>query len=116
MSADEMKAKAMPNYNQAVITNELLGELIKEQVITDNLLVALCDSNDEVLEATKAVLDVKIEHHNDWMKATARRFWVSFVTLMVMSTAFYVDVVLEGKGSPFANSIADFIGLGGALL
>jgi hypothetical protein len=109
---DELKRMADP-YTKLV---EIARSARNEQVITNNLLGDMCDSNDAVVEATNAVLEVKVRHHNDWMKATARRFWVSFVTLMVMSIAFYVDVVLEGRGSPFANSIADFIGLSGALL
>ena len=87
---------------------------------TSEKLVALAEEKNrltrELLDETKQIKQIKIEQHEAWIKATGRRFYVSFVTLIVMASAFYVDVVLKGQGSPFANAIADFVGFGGALL
>ena len=80
---------------QLVKVNEKLGKLIELTVQNRGL--------------TADILTVKERHHKDWMAATAKRFYVSLVTVVLMGSAFYVDIILEGRHSAFLNGLIDIL-------
>ena len=87
--------------NQLVKINEKLGKLIEVSV--------------EKRDITSEILTVKKQQHSDWMAATAKRFYVSLVTVVLMGTAFYVDIILDGKESVFLNGLIEILSFGGSL-
>ena len=81
--------------NQLVKINEKLGKIIEVSV--------------EKRDITNEILAVKKKQHSDWMTATAKRFYVSLVTVVLMGSAFYVDIILDGKDSAFLNGLIDML-------
>tara|TARA_R110000744_G_scaffold43883_7_gene98099 strand:+ start:1604 stop:1900 length:297 start_codon:yes stop_codon:yes gene_type:complete len=97
--------------------SESTDKLILEQLVRVN--EKLGKSNEvsvDVRNLTTNVLAVKERHHRDWMTATARRFYVSLVTVVLMGSAFYVDIILDGKPSTFLNTILRWLDFGSAIL
>ena len=97
--------------------SESTDKLILEQLVKVN--EKLGKQNEvtvDVRNLTTNVLAVKERHHKDWMAATARRFYVSLVTVVLMGSAFYVDIILDGKPSTFLNTILRWLDFGSAIL
>ena len=96
---DKLKKMAAPNSERIAVAVEALLEVGR-----DNLKV-----NEDILEAKKT-------NHAAWLSATARRFYVSLVTVLLMGSMFYVDIILDGKDSTFLNTILRWLDFVSAIL
>jgi uncharacterized protein YktA (UPF0223 family) len=80
--SDELKNKANPNYELLQVNTDLL----KEQVITNELLLAN-------LKANKAVLQSKVDQKNGDIKFRKKSTLSSTVTISIALVALYISVV-----------------------
>ena len=96
---EKLKTMAAPNSERIAIATEELLEVSRQN-----------------LQANKDILKAKKEIHKAWINATARRFYVSLITVVLMGSAFYVDIILDGKPSTFLNTILRWLDFGSAIL
>ena len=91
MSDLQNKANPIVGFSSALAYE--IKELRKEQIITNNLLCALCDKKDEQQDSDN-------EKHSDWSKAKIKDTRVSLVLLVLANIALYLDVIrVDGKGA-----------------
>lgn len=98
---DKLKERAAPKHTELMVVME---KLYDEQVTTNTLLAVLCDSSEAVVNVTNAVLDVKIQHHNDWIEASAKRFYVAVLSIMATGAVLYLDVLKLDENSAIVEA------------
>jgi len=93
---DKLKKVAAPNSERIAIA---LEELIKEQTITNNLLCALCDSNDLIVVYKEQQKQGDIRFRKGSTAA-------SMFSIGISLTALYISITgLDGTGVRFVISL-----------
>ena len=87
---DELKRKAAPKHYELI---EINSELLKEQIISNNLLCRLCD-----LKESQQRGDIKFR--NQWKSGKINDTRISLVLLVLANIALYLDVIrVDGSGA-----------------
>ena len=84
---DKLKEMAAPNSERIAVAVE---ELIKEQIITNNLLVALCDSND-------IIVTYKEQQKQGDIKFRKKSTTLSLFGIGIALVALYISVAGYGE-------------------
>tara|TARA_R110002050_G_scaffold106568_2_gene216571 strand:+ start:579 stop:908 length:330 start_codon:yes stop_codon:yes gene_type:complete len=83
----------------------------------ENLILLQKESNgllEESNRTNKAILKVKVVHHDDWMYATNKRFYVAVVSIIATGAVLYLDVLkLDEESALVAVGLGVFNALAG---
>jgi hypothetical protein len=93
---DDLKKMAAPNSERIALATE---ELVKEQIITNNLLCALCD------------LKESQNYHDDvflkaWVVKTTHNTYFNTVGLTVSFSAIYIAITSLGVNNSFFSGVS----------
>lgn len=81
----DLKDKANPINGLTSSLAYELGELRKEQVITNNLLCAICDSKE-----TQQISDD--EKHADWLRQKTQSTYLNVFGIAIACSALYISI------------------------
>ena len=91
----ELKEKASPKYSEL---KEVMEEVNKEQIITNNLLCQLCDLKEAQQQGDK-------KFRNMWYKGKVRDTRVSLWVLVLANIALYLDVIKIDSNGTFITGL-----------
>jgi hypothetical protein len=102
---DELKEKAAPKFAELA---KQIEEQTKEQVITNNLLCRLCDSNESIVACKLSQQESDDTKHEAWKHAKINDTRISLVLLVLANIALYLDVIRIDGSALFAGLMSLF--------
>lgn len=93
---DELKKKANPLYKELLNLEKLARESINEQVITNNLLGALCDATEDNGKRVDRTNEYKEQQKNGDIKFRKQSSLVSSVGVIISLLALSISIAANG--------------------